>query len=279
MKIGVSSYSFGRVRGIEKFDQIIDMTKELGFDFIEFSGFPTPEGTDPADYARFLGQKCRDAELEVRNYAVGANFIGTDINAEVEKLKKQVEYASLLGSKRMRHDCGWSQAVPFENVLPQIAEGCRKTTEFAKQYGIETCTENHGQFCQESTRIEKIIAAVGDPNFGSLIDVGNFLCADDDPAVAVGRLAPYAKHVHFKDFHVKSGQGPNPGEGFFRSRGGNYLRGAIIGHGNVPVQQALIALKSAGYDGGVSIEFEGMEDGLQGIKIGRDNLRRMLATI
>ena len=43
------------------------------------------------------------------------------------------------------------------------------------------------------------------------------------------------------------------------SRAGNYLRGTIIGHGNVPVKQCLHILKSAGYDDTISIEFEGME--------------------
>ena len=73
---------------------------------------------------------------------------------------------------------------------------------------------------------------------------------------------------------MKSGQEPNPGEGFFLSRGGNFLRGTIIGHGDVPVLQCLRALKRTGYDGYLSIEFEGMEDCIQGISVGLANLRR-----
>ena len=60
------------------------------------------------------------------------------------------------------------------------------------------------------------------------------------------------------------------------SRGGNYLRGAIIGQGDVPVRQCINTLKRAGYDGVLSIEFEGMEDPLKGIRIGVDNLRRFI---
>ncbi|MBR6058397.1 MAG: hypothetical protein IKP58_09555, partial [Victivallales bacterium] len=64
---------------------------------------------------------------------------------------------------------------------------------------------------------------------------------------------------------------------WFQSRAGNYLRGAIIGHGNVPVAQCVRNLIQKGYDGVLSIEFEGMEDVLTGIAIGQENLRRFVA--
>ena len=86
-----------------------------------------------------------------------------------------------------------------------------------------------------------------------------------------------ALHVHAKDFHVKPGSGDDPGRGWFKSRGGNYLRGSIIGHGNVPVRQCIGNLKRAGYDGYVSIEFEGMEDCEQALEIGLENLQACVA--
>ena len=104
--------------------------------------------------------------------------------------------------------------------------------------------------------------------------MGNFLCADEDPEKAFGIVAPYAVYVHAKDFHIKSGEGTDPGEGFFRTRCGNYLRGAIVGHGNVPVKSCLYALKRSGYDGMIAIEFEGMEDNIEAMRIGLANLRK-----
>jgi len=63
---------------------------------------------------------------------------------------------------------------------------------------------------------------------------------------------------------------------YFSPRGGNYLRGAIIGHGDVPVVQCLGIMKTAGYDGVLSIEFEGMEEPLKAIGLGLANLRRFV---
>jgi len=43
--------------------------------------------------------------------------------------------------------------------------------------------------------------------------------------------------------------------------------------------QCLRVMHRAGYNGVLSIEFEGMEDVLTGIKIGLDNLRRFVAMV
>ena len=84
------------------------------------------------------------------------------------------------------------------------------------------------------------------------------LCADEAPEKAFG-MVPYAFYVHAKDFHMKP-QCIRIGKGFFPSRNGNYLRGAIIGHGDVPVMHCIKALKRVNYDGYIAIEFEGMEE-------------------
>jgi sugar phosphate isomerase/epimerase len=151
-------------------------------------------------------------------------------------------------------------------------------TEYAAEKSVITMVENHGFFCQDSERVAALVGAVSHPNFGALVDIGNFTCADEDPAIACGNVAALALHAHAKDFHIKPGGGDNPGKGWFQSRGGNYLRGSIIGHGNVPVRQCLGNLKRAGYDSYVSIEFEGMEDCVEALRIGRENLERLIAS-
>ena len=195
----------------------------------------------------------------------------------LQKLKEWVDVANALGVPTMRHDVSGGKDLKsyegYDNVLLRLADGCREVSEYAKTFGIKTMTENHGYFSQDSMRVEKLINTVACENFGQLVDIGNFLCADDDPVLAVGRCAKYAFYVHAKDFIVKSGNGYDPGDGFFTSRGGNFLRGTIVGHGDVPVVNCLRALKRAGYDGWLSVEFEGMEDCIKGIAIGYKNLK------
>ncbi|MHB9132750.1 MAG: sugar phosphate isomerase/epimerase family protein [Armatimonadota bacterium] len=288
MQVGVSSYSFSPLvrNGSLPFLDIPAKAKELGFDFIEFSVLAAPEGETALSFAPVLREACDAAGLRVINYTIGADFLNGsngDWQAEAERLQDEVRVAQILGATGMRHDAtrGFDNEHQgprdFAAALSTLALGCRAVTEFAADHGIRTMVENHGFFCQDSERVERLVNAVNHPNFGLLVDMGNFLCADENPYEAVARVAPYAFHVHAKDFHVKPGTAPNPGDGWFLSRGGNYLRGAVIGHGEVPVTQCLRILKRAGYTGNVSIEFEGIEESLLGISYGLNNLRRYVS--
>ena len=288
MKFAVSSYSFGQYTGSGRLTTFgcIEKAKEMGFDAIEFVEFNGPNGETPLEYAGKLRAEADRVGIEISNFAVGADFLNGsdgDLEAEVNRVKGLVDIAAALGCPTMRHDITGGPAnrtyQGYDNCVGRLADGCRAVTEYAAQKGVKTMTENHGFFSQDSLRVEKLINTVESDNFGQLVDMGNFLCADDDPVTAVGRCAPYAFYVHAKDFIVKSGQEANPGAGFFQSRGGNFLRGTIVGHGDVPVVQCLRALKGAGYDGYVSIEFEGMEDCIQGISIGLANLKRYVAEV
>ena len=91
--------------------------------------------------------------------------------------------------------------------------------------------------------------------------------------------AKMAVHAHAKDFHYKKQGEFLPKQGWFGTRGGNHLRGAIIGHGVVDVPACLRLLKEAGYDGWLSVEFEGMEDCIMALKADLENLKAMEAEI
>ncbi len=288
MKIGVSSYSYSRLvrTGALQQIEVIAKAHEMGFEVIEFSTIAVPEGKTLPGFAEELRKESDRVGIPIANYTIGADFLngsGGDLAAEVERVKAEVDVAQILGVPGMRHDATrgypaeYAGPRSFDAAVARLADGCRAVTEYAAAKGIKTMVENHGFFCQDSERCEKLVTAVAHPNFGILADIGNFTCADEDPRAAIGRLAPYTFHAHAKDFHLRSGERPAPGEGWFQSRASNYLRGAIIGHGDVPLVPCIRTLKRAGFDGVLSIEFEGMEDVLTGIRIGRDNLIRLVA--
>ena len=283
MKISASSYSFQRLLNDGTYTQLslISKVKEMGFDAIEFVDIMTPSGTTDAEYAKELRAECERVGLEISNFTFGAEFISCEnLRDEISRVKSKIDIAEILGAKSVRHDATFNPAgKSFEACLPILAGACREITEYAAAKGIRTMIENHGYFCQDSHRVEKLACAVSHPNFGLLCDMGNFLCADENPAEAFGIVAPFAFYVHAKDFHIKSGEGTDPGEGFFRSRGGNYLRGSIVGHGNVPIKSCLYALKHINYKGMIAIEFEGMEDNITAMQIGLNNLRRYINEI
>ncbi|MBR6789354.1 MAG: sugar phosphate isomerase/epimerase [Oscillospiraceae bacterium] len=286
MKFAVSIYSFmqyfedGRLTPIDCFQRI----KDMGFDAVEMVDFVFPEDECPYAYAKKLRAESDRIGLPISNYTACANLLNEDYEGEIAALKKHVDLAEIMGCSIMRHDVASPIKNPtwkgFDSVLDRLAAGCREITEYARAKGIRTTTENHGRFSQDSLRVEKLVNTVASDNFGLLVDMGNFLCADDDPVTAVGRCAPYAFYAHAKDFLIKTGADPVPGEGYsISTRAGNLLRGTIIGHGSVPVRQCLRALKSAGYDGWIAIEFEGIEDCFEGVRIGFANLKKYVAEV
>ena len=66
--------------------------------------------------------------------------------------------------------------------------------------------------------------------------------------------------------------------GFFPTRSGNkFLRGTITGHGDLDLRSCAEIIKASGYDGYVSIEFEGPEDCLDAVKTSLNNVKALFA--
>ena len=286
MKISVSSYSFQqyiRAGEMTQFD-CVAKAKELGFDGIEFIDLAGENLEEQKELAQKLREEADRVGIEINAYSINARLYKDtqeEMDAEVERLKGQLEVAKILGVPVMRHDVCWGlgktgNARSFDLMLPTIAENIRKVAEYAETLGIKTCSENHGMIVQDSDRMERLFNAVNHDNYGLLVDMGNFLCVDENPVTAVSRVAPYAIHAHTKDMLVKDH--PFPGYRMM-SRGGNYLMFTAVGEGDVPVEQCLRILKKAGYDGYISIEFEGKEDCIEGISKGLKNLKKYIANV
>jgi inosose dehydratase len=283
MKIGLSTYSLqGAIDRKEM--SVIDVIHWIsgnGGEHVEI----VPIGFDLINQPQLVEEVRKAAEeaaIEISNYAVGANFAVDDTEAyenEIKLMMKQVDIAHALGVQRLRHDAA-SRPIPettidqFEKDLPKITAACQRIADYASQYGITTSVENHGYYMQASDRIQRLIHEVDRPNFKTTLDIGNFWCVDEDPLSAVKKNIPYASMVHIKDFYRRSAT-YNPGEGWFRSAYGNYLRGAIAGQGDINISEVLRIIKQSGYDSYMSIEFEGMEDCRTASKIAIDNVRRL----
>ena len=265
MKTAISSYSFQHNinAGLDTQLSVIAKAKALGLDAIEFIDLCPPEGVSEEEYAVQLRDEAAAQGIAIAAYTIGADLLREDLDAEVERVCRKVDVAVLLGAPLLRHDATFQNPPEgWDAVLPRLAEGCRRITEYAAARGVKTTVENHGFFCQDSVRVEELIRTVDHQNFGWLLDTGNFLCVDEDPAAAVSRAA---FHVHVKDFIRKMAEDGCPSDGWIVTRGGNFIRGTVAGHGIVPVARCIELLKAAGYDGYVSLEFEGwerMEDAL-----------------
>lgn len=260
---------------------------EMGFSGIEFAGVipcNNPTLDDKLEYAKILKNEAEKYKIDVVAYSIGANLYwenDEENEAIVKKLCAEVDIAAALGAPVMRHDVTVKtdfngRTVSFDRQLPIIAQNARRITEYAAAKGVITCSENHGFVAQDSDRIERLYNAVGHDNFGILIDIGNFACVDENSAVAVSRLAPYAVHVHAKDFYISEfGEQDKIKDGIL-TRGCNLIQGCTVCEGDIPVEQCVSILKKAGYDGYLSIEYEGSEDCIEALERGLANLKRII---
>ncbi|NLV91473.1 MAG: sugar phosphate isomerase/epimerase [Firmicutes bacterium] len=258
MKICVSMWSLHR----EFFQGRMDVV-----DFIKWTGTTAAEGVELLDV--FWKDQAREipavkaalaeANLTVGCYAVSNNFV-TDAAAraeQVEIIRRGVDMAVEFGAPVVRVFAGdLAEDISFDDARQWIIDGLREAAAYAAEHRITLSLENHGKLAGRSDQIIGILKDVGSDYLKATVDLGNFLLVDEDPAAAVTNLAPYAAHVHFKDFRpYREGDSQS-----YQALSGQRFVGTIAGEGGVDLKHALTELKAASYQGWLSVEFEGLED-------------------
>lgn len=279
MKISVSSYSFSQylTKGQLTLCDLPKKAHEMGFEGIEFTDI---NGDDAVETAKKIKAEADKYSIPIIAYAIGANMYHETEESwqkEFERLKGHIEVAKALGAPLMRHDLCYEiskKARSFDLMLDNIVSHVRELASYAATQGIKTCSENHGFVTQDSDRMERLFNAVNHENYGLLVDFGNFLCVDENSLTAVSRLAPYAIHAHAKDMIVHPDKTET--KNFLLTRGANRLEFTYVGGGDVNVCQCLKIMNRIGYDGYVSIEFEGSGDCIAMITKGKANIEKYL---
>jgi L-ribulose-5-phosphate 3-epimerase len=291
MKIGLSSYSFRplMLSGAMQIEDIFTWTRDHGGEHVELATLsvaPVGEdlqyelGSDQQSLERLRNASAQSG-IPLSGICIGADFIGSDRRAQIERVKRYVELCDRLDVRFLRHDVvPWSLRATgiadFEQAFSGIAEACHEVAVHAQRLGVIASVEDHGFFMNSSERIKRLIHAVDLPSFKMTLDVGNFLCVDEDALMGTRASITQASFVHLKDFYVRP---TNPGPGWLETVGGQHIRGSVFGYGDLPVKAILQSVVDSGYDGFVSLEYEGNEPTLFGCETGLANARRLLAEL
>ena len=304
MKLGISSYSLNkrlRTGEMSLFD-VIDWAVEHQCEHLELVPFSLPllreDGSIDYDYVKRVRDKAGEAGLPLITFSLNACVIkptADERKRELDRIRMYMDMAHFLGIKKMRHDTcsgqhpeGLNTPEQFERDFPVFVDAVRELADYAAGLGMSTTLENHGLYVNGADRMIRLLNAVDRSNVGMTLDVGNFLCVDDVPEVAVGKCIRYANMIHLKDFYIRKKERMLPQEGMYTAgaraprptpptpeelrrmpprlgyvgtaSGRTILRGAILGQGDMDIWDILATIKSSGYDREISIEFEGMED-------------------
>lgn len=202
-------------------------------------------------------------DMKVSAYSIGNDFVQEDAakrRNQVEMVKKGIETACRLNTKLLRIFSGsQKEGITFDTAREWIVEGLKESADYAKEKGITMVLENHGLFAGKGAQVKGLIDEVGSEYLKANTDLGNFLLVNDNPLDAVKTLNNKIGFVHFKDFK----EVPKTEPGYDGIDGRRY-QGTILGEGQVEMKEAVEYLDSIGYDGYLSIEFEGTKDPVSG---------------
>jgi L-ribulose-5-phosphate 3-epimerase len=120
----------------------------------------------------------------------------------------------------------------------------------AEREGVRLALENHGREEMDAAQLLGFVQGVNSPWLGICLDFGNFRpgCGDDDFEL----LARRAIHAHAKS-HAFDGNGEET---------------------TIPFRHRLGVLKSIGYEGVITVEYEGDGDAAEGIRRTRRLIER-----
>jgi L-ribulose-5-phosphate 3-epimerase len=256
-RIAVSTYSFFTFRGGSKLTmpQCIDTAARMGFDGVELLQVQMEDTSD--SFLQKLKRRAFVNGLDLCGMSTHQGFLRPDKayrERNIQKTISQIEMAYKLGIPTIRVNTGrWGTSKNFEELMdnkgiePRL-EGCTDEQGFqwvidsltrclkkAEECGVVLGLENHWGLGRTAQGVLKIVNAINSPWLKVTMDTGNFF---EKQYEQLSQLAPKAVFMQAKTYH---------GGGIYYTVDIDYDRVARI-------------CQQAGYQGYVSLEFEGKED-------------------
>jgi sugar phosphate isomerase/epimerase len=264
MKLGISMYSYYRSFKAGEMDipGFIREACHIGADGVELLDFFYRDVEH--DRATAL-EALETTGLPCPIFSVAQNFAKTDPEErrnQLNKIKFGVDEAGRFGAGVVRVFAGdVSEGITFEDAREWIVEGLSEASLYAAEHGKKLALENHGKLAGRGDQVQQIIRDVrersGTDTLGANPDTGNFLLVNQPSHEAIAQVAHLANMVHFKDFAPE----PEGHTGFaYEALNGQRFVGTAVGEGVVRLHDCVQLLREAGFDGWLSIEFEGEED-------------------
>ena len=262
-------------------DEAVRVAAELGFDSVEhleIVGRPRIL-KDSGDVETLSGALAAHG-LTLSCYSVAVNLwekgMTPDTVTEAEReLLRNVDNAAELGCRFLHHTLLLGvdgDELSLDGALELIVPVAVRVARYAHGRGVTCLYEDQGMHFNGVEGFGAFYGAVKEqcPYVGVCGDMGNMLFVDESPTEFFKTYASEMKHVHIKDYHTADACG---GDGWSQSRGGRWLKDAVIGEGDVDIVACLGELKRVGYGGIFSLENCHGGDFAHGVACGMSLLR------
>ncbi len=260
-RIGVSTYSFWGFNGPKTpIEYCIDQAAEMGFDGVELLHVQMKEESN--SYLQSLKRQAFSAGLDLCGFSIHQGFVSPDKERRqrnIDHTIKCIELAYSLGIPTMRLNTGrWGTIKSFnalmeargveprlegytdDDAFKWVIDSIEKCLPKAEECGVVMGLENHWGLSFDPDAILRICKALPSPWLQVTLDTGNFL---EDPYDKLEKLASRTILVQAKTYY---------GGGKWYTLDLDYARIAGI-------------LRRHGFQGYISLEFEGQASPAEGV--------------
>ncbi len=242
---------------INSYFGIVDLAAEYGMN-IETTSWLCEFGDPDTEFAKRLREYADKKNVIVVCASAGINLVGEDSAEKMERAKKYIEVASILGSPYFHHTIALYRMTDEElekNRDLYIEKGLsavRELYDYADSMGVKTVHEDQGFIFNGVNGFKLIEKAQRDTKV--VADFGNIQFADENIEDFIPAFGDKIVHVHVKDYK-RFPQGPYEDNGdIAKSKNNSALFGCNLGEGCVDFDAAFGELKKIGYNGYVSLE-------------------------
>ena len=261
MRLGVSTYSYWHFTPERvEIETVIDKAAELDLDGVEI--LHRQMASEEKNYLQNLKRRAFTQGLDLYALSIHQGFVfpnAGERNKNVDHTIHCIELAYDLGIPAIRLNSGRGGTIKSfdelmrhggnEPVLPGyteddafdwIIESIEKCLPFAEKNGVILGLENHWGLTNSPRGVDRIVSAIDSDWLMVTMDCGNFL---DEPYEKLEQISSQAVLVHAKTYY---------GGGEWYTLELDYVRIADI-------------LKDVGFNGYISLEFEGKADADVGV--------------
>ncbi len=233
----------------------IETAADVGLDGIEMYR-PYLKTTEQRSLEK-LADEISQARLEVSMFTGYGELAAPSEKerlAQIESLREDVDAAVAFRTNIVRVTAGsWPQECSREEALSHVADCLKRGLDYAEEKGVMLALEDHPQIGTSVADFVEILALVDDSRLKVNLDTSNPMESGDSAVELAQMVKERVVHVHASD----------------RDR---QLEHQVVGEGGVPFAEIFEALKSANFDGWISLEAGGTK-GKQGIVEGMRHIR------
>jgi len=233
--------------GCPDFDwaDIYSMAKDFGFSGIEMRGLGGDIFSVKARPFKPSNIKNTKAELEKRRLEIPCLSSGCALKyadrkeSNIAEIREYIDLAHELGSMYIRILGDEHADVHGEVDDSVVIDVMRELIPYAEEKGVMLLIETNGVYA-DTKRLADLLFELKSEYVGALWDIHHpYRFMGETPEQTITNLGVYIKYTHIKDSVMENGN----------------VKYRLMGEGDLPIEDAMLALRSINYDGYVSLEW------------------------